>query len=342
MSHIVDTHTHYFERGFAKKLGVADFMTVVPAGANVVATYKGVPAVGYADYGDFEKQADVNEAAGVTRRLLSIPMNLAIYSAETDIPSVEIAKRLNDGTAESVARAPDRLWGMGSVSALEPAHISEARRCIEQLGFKGLLVDTSWHGRFPDGEDAWSFWEWVEADGVSVFLHPPRLPIGYEQQMNEYKLEEAVGRPFDTAMCLARMIMSGIFDRFPRLRVAVAHMGGGLLPVMGRLDMGIRLGYEGMPEAAIPKCEKLPSEYLRDHIVVDCMGFWGPQLRHAIEALGIDNIVFGTDYGPVPLDPKDHIDIVRGLGLAPEDEEKIFWKNADAFYRLGLAEGGTA
>lgn len=337
MSHIVDTHTHYFAPGFLEELGVGPVMKVEPAGRNIVATYRGVPAVGYRDGFDFERQLEVNEAAGVTNRILSTPMNLAIFSEETDIPSLDLARRMNDRTAAAAARAPDRLWAMGTLCPLDAAHIAEGQRCRDELGFKGFIIDTSWHGRFLDGEDAFPFWEWVEGDGVPVFLHPPRLPIGYEQQMNQYKQEEAVGRPFDTAMCLARMIMGGVFDRFPRLRVAVAHMGGGLLPVMGRLDMGVRLGYEGMPEDAVVKCEKLPSEYLRDHILVDSMGFWGPQLRQAIECLGVDNVMFGTDYGPVPLDPREHIEIVRGLGLSQEDEEKVFWRTADAFYGLGLS-----
>ena len=98
---------------------------------------------------------------------------------------------------------------------------------------------------------------------MPIFIHPPRVPIGHERQMDQYKLDELVGRPFDTAMALARMILSGLFDRYPRLKIVVAHMGGGLLPVMGRLDFGWRLGCEGMPERAKIKCKRLPSELSR-------------------------------------------------------------------------------
>jgi len=137
-------------------------------------------------------------------------------------------------------------------------------------------------------------------------------------------------------MALARMILSGLFDRFPRLKICVAHMGGGLLPVMGRLDFGWRLGSEGMPERAKIRCKELPSSYLT-RLHVDTMGFWVPHLREAVEVFGAGRVMFGTDYGPVPIDPREHIDIVQGLGLSAAEQEKILWRSAAAFFGLDLA-----
>ncbi len=138
---------------------------------------------------------------------------------------------------------------------------------------------------------------------MPVFIHPPRVPIGNEQQMDQFKLDELIGRPFDTAMALARMILSGLFDRYPRLKIVVAHMGGGLLPCMGRLDFGYRLGCDGMPEHSVIRCKQMPSEYLK-LLHVDTMGFWAPHVREAVEVFGADRVMFGTDYGPVPIDPE--------------------------------------
>ena len=114
-------------------------------------------------------------------------------------------------------------------------------------------------------------------------------------------------------------------------------MGGGLLPVMGRLNFGYRLGSEGMPEHAKIKCKRLPSDYLRAHLRVDTMGIWGPHLKEAVEVFGPDRVMFGTDYGPVPIDPKEHIDLVEDLALSPADKEKIYWRNANEFFGLGLS-----
>jgi len=151
--------------------------------------------------------------------------------------------------------------------------------------------------------------------------------------MNQYKLDELVGRPFDTAMALARMILSGLFDRYPGLKIAVAHMGGGLLPVIGRLDFGWRLGCYGMPEDAQIRCARRPSEYLA-LLHVDTMGFWAPHVRETVEVFGVDRVMFGTDYGPVPIDPGEHIDIVNGLVISATDKEKILWRNAARFFSL--------
>ena len=202
---------------------------------------------------------------------------------------------------------------MGTLNPLDQSHIAEGERCFAALKFKGLLICSSWHGRFIDGEDSFAFWEWAEDRQVPVFIHPPRVPIGNDQQMDQFKLDELIGRPFDTAMALARMILSGLFDRYPRLKIVVAHMGGGLLPCMGRLDFGYRLGCEGMPERSVIRCKQMPSEYLK-LLHVDTMGFWAPHVREAVEVFGADRVMFGTDYGPVPIDPKEHVDIVNGLG----------------------------
>jgi aminocarboxymuconate-semialdehyde decarboxylase len=170
-----------------------------------------------------------------------------------------------------------------------------------------------------------------------IFIHPPLLPIGY-QKMNLYKLEEVVGRPFDTTMNIARMIYSGVFDRYPRLKVGLAHMGGGLPSVLGRLDFGYRLGYAGMPEGEAAVCKYKPSEYLRTNLFVDTMGLSSTGVQQCIELFGVDRVLLGTDYPAVPISPKEHIDIVRGLGLSPVDQAKILWKNADDLFKLGLTE----
>ena len=337
MPEIVDVHTHFGLEQVAKKLGIeGNVYGAVKVGRNVVTNYRGLPAVGYAEMSDFDTHMRVNQAAGVTKRLMSSGFTAETFSHETTKPSYEVCKVVNDEMAAVVARAPDRLWGIGAVNPLDKANVAEAERCMKSLGFKGLCATTSWHEKFLDNEEAFAFWEWAEDTGAPIFLHPPRVPIGHTTQMDQYKLDELVGRPFDTAMSVARMILSGLFDRYPRLQICVAHMGGGLLPCMGRLDFGWRLGCEGMPEDSAIRCKKLPSEYLR-RLHVDTMGFWAPHVREAVEVFGADRVMFGTDYGPVPLDPKEHVDIVNTLGIAPADKEKILWRNAAAFFNLEVA-----
>jgi predicted TIM-barrel fold metal-dependent hydrolase len=300
-----------------------------------VTNYRGLPAVSYHEMYDLELQQEACARAGITGRVISTPFAAEVMTAVSKSPAPDIVKSINDGIAGIVARAPGN-WGLGTLNPLDPGQVAEGERCRSSLGFKGLLICSSWHGRFIDGEDAYPFWEWAEDRRVPVFIHPPRVPIGHDRQMDQYKLDELIGRPFDTAMALARMILSGLFDRYPGLKIVVAHMGGGLLPCMGRLDFGYRLGCDGMPEHSVIRCKRLPSDYLA-MLHVDTMGFWAPHVREAVDVFGPDRVMFGTDYGPVPIDPKEHVDIVNTLSISQADKEKILWRNAAAFFNLDAA-----
>lgn len=329
---IIDIHTHCAPRPTDDRFGVAAALRGEPVGRNVVTNYRGLPAVGYYEMTDFDLQQETLARAGITGRLISNSFAAETWSAISSSSALDIVKFLNDQIATLVARAPGN-WGLGTINPLARAQIAEGDRCLDALGLKGLLINTSWHGRFIDGEDAFPFWEWAEDRQVPLLLHPPRVPVGHDRQMDQYKLDELVGRPFDTAMALARMILSGLFDRFPRLKIVVAHMGGGLLPVMGRLDFGWRLGCDGMPDNAQIRCARRPGEYLK-LLHVDTMGFWAPHVREAVEVLGTERVMLGTDYGPVPINPREHVEIVTGLAISDADKEKILWRNADSFFNL--------
>jgi aminocarboxymuconate-semialdehyde decarboxylase len=295
-----------------------------------------MPGIAYYELTNFQLQQEVSHKAGIDFRLMSNPFSAEVISEISKKSSIDVCKVCNDEIAETISTAPRDTAGLGTVNPLEKGHIAEAERLMGPMKFKGLQIVTSWHGKFPDTEEAYPFWEYAQDKNVPIFLHPPRVPIGADTQMDQYKLDELVGRPFDTAMSVARMILSGLFDRFPKLQICVAHMGGGLLPCMGRLDFGWRLGCEGMPEHAKIKCKNIPSSYLRKNLHVDIMGVWAPHVAEAVEVFGPERVMFGTDYGPVPVDPKQHIDIVKNLKISDDDKDKIFWRNANAFFKLGM------
>ena len=332
---IIDIHTHCSPpRPPGDRFGVVEALRGTPVGKNTVTNYRGLPAVAYHEMTDFDLQQEVSARAGVTHRILSNPFPAETWTAVSSASPLDIVRFVNDQIAALVARAPN-LWGLGTLNPLDRDHIAEGERCMTSLGFKGLLITTSWHGRFIDTEGSFPFWEWAQDRQVPLFIHPPRVPIGHDRQMGQYKLDELVGRPFDTAMALARMILSGLFDRFPRLKIAVAHMGGGLLPVMGRLDFGWRLGCDGMPSGTEIRCKRRPSEYLK-LLHVDTMGFWAPHVREAVDVFGADRVMLGTDYGPVPIDPREHIEIVTGLDATDDDKQRMLWRNAARFFDLDV------
>jgi predicted TIM-barrel fold metal-dependent hydrolase len=222
VSPIIDIHTHCAARTRDDPFGVAEALRAIPAGKNAVTNYRGLPAVSYREMSDFDLQQEVCAKAGITSRVISNPFAAEVIASISSKPAIDVVKHVNDQNAAVVALAPATNWGLGTLNPLDASHIPEGERCLGPLGFKGLLITSSWHGQFLDSEAAFPFWEWAQDREVPIFIHPPRVPIGYDQQMDQYKLDELVGRPFDTAMALARMILSGLFDRYPRLKIAVA------------------------------------------------------------------------------------------------------------------------
>ena len=206
---VIDIHTHCSPRVQGDPFGVAEALRGTPVGRNAVTNYRGLPAVSYHEMSDFDLQQEVCAKAGITGRIIS--NSVRGRGDDRDLHEAGDRRRSSTSTtgiAAVVARAPGN-WGLGTLNPLDASHIAEGERCLGALGFKGLLITSSWHGRFIDGEDAFPFWEWAQDRQVPIFIHPPRVPIGHEQQMDQFKLDELVGRPFDTAMALARMILSG-------------------------------------------------------------------------------------------------------------------------------------
>ncbi|MGO9122206.1 MAG: amidohydrolase family protein [Desulfomonilaceae bacterium] len=297
------------------------------------ATWRGITSLIYPDFRDINLQVKVQDEAGVTKSLLSFTMLLETFCEVLSQPSEQVARRLNDATAALVAKYPAKLAFMAMVNPFDKSSVNECERCFKEHGAKGISIGTSWKGGFLDSEEINHFWEYAQDKDVAIFLHPPFVPIGSDK-MNLYKLEEMVGRPFDTTMTAAAMIFSGVFDRYPKLKIVLPHMGAGLPNIVGRLDFGYRLGYSGLPAGQAAVCKRLPSEYLKTNCYIDTMGFSALGIRHGIDLLGADRVLFGTDYGPVPISPREHIDIVRSLGLSREEEASILWKNAEELFKL--------
>jgi aminocarboxymuconate-semialdehyde decarboxylase len=339
---VIDIHRHcmlktsrFADRLMEKFLKLRTGWRDYPSRSTV--TVDGITSIAYHELNDIDVQMRAQDEAGVSMSVLSFSMELELMSrALSIIPDAILARKVNDGIAAMVTSYPSRLAFMAMINPFNNGSTSECERCLDQLGAKGINISTSWKGKFLDSEKLNPFWEYAQAKDVPIFLHPPCVPIGY-QKMNRYRLEEVVGRPFDTTMTVARMIYSGIFDRYPALKVIMPHMGGSLPSVIGRLDFGYRLGYDGLPKIEAAACKFQPSHYLKTNLYVDTMGFSPTGIKQCIELFGTDRILFGTDYPAVNISQKEHVDMIKGLGLSEEDEDKIFWKNAKYLFKLSDA-----
>jgi predicted TIM-barrel fold metal-dependent hydrolase len=253
-------------------------------------------------------------------------------------------KILNDDYQEIRDRDPGEFALMANAHALEEGCRQIVEEMIRKGGAKAIAVASS-HGdgserAFLDSPNAEWLWEFAAANDIVVYIHPPMLSVGHEVLM-QYRLNEAVGRPFDSTANGARMIASGLFDRHPKLQVLVVHMGGELTSVLGRVEFNWHLNYKGIrnPPANKPyKNKRPPSNYFKTNILVDCMGFNPIGLRAAVEMCGVDRVAFGSDYGPIPYGIKEHVQIVKDVLPSPAERQLVFWKTSNRVFRLGLVD----
>src|ERR1700722_16048031 len=301
--------------------------------------------IGYREFYDLEYAMPKSRQEGVTLSLASNGGEVEWFARDMlKVSTGDALKTLNDEYLEIKDRYPGEFALMANAHALE----EDCRPIVEEMTSQGDAKAVAVASSYGDGSDrafldrpkAEWLWEFAEAKEIVVHIHPPMLSVGNEVLM-QYRLNEAVGRPFDSTVNVARMIGSGVFDRHPQLQVLIVHMGGELSSILQRRDFTSPLNYNGdrSPPAARPYAnQRPPSEYLKTNILVDCMGFSPIGLRAAIEMCGVDRVVFGSDYGAVPYGIKEHVQIVEDVLPSPAERQLVFWKTSNRVFRLGLVD----
>ncbi|MDY7528905.1 MULTISPECIES: amidohydrolase family protein [unclassified Cryobacterium] len=335
---IVDTHRHPIGPKLQAKCaeaGLFDPSRTFPQNSGLDVVYR--------EFVDLEYAMPKQREEGVTLSIASSGGEVAWIAHDLlMVSSKEALKFLNDEYLEIKGTYPGEFELMANADALDESCQPIVEDMIRQGGAKAIAVASSYgsgaNRTYLDSPKAEWLWDFAEANNLVVHIHPPMLSVGNEV-LAQYRLNEAVGRPFDSTVNVSRMIGSGVFDRHPNLQVMVVHMGGELPSIIGRLDFTWHLNYEGLtnPPAGAPYTNKLaPSTYFKTNILVDTMGFSSIALRAAVEAFGIDRVVFGTDYGAVPYGVKEHIEIVEDLVTDPAERDLVFWKTSNDVFRLGL------
>ena len=236
-----------------------------------------------------------------------------------------VAQMLNDYAAGVVARHPARLFGLCVLPVQdEKAARAELDRSIRKLGMKGILLYTNLAGRFPDEpEFRWIFHRAVELD-VPILLHPP-LPVT-AAHVKGYEMISSLGNMFDDTIALTRIILSGLLDRLPKLKLVCPHLGGTLPFIIGRLDHQVRVLKRG------PKyLTRLPSEYLK-LVWLDIVSPLPLAMRYAYDFMGPGRLVFASDRPWVS--PREILDGLRSLRLPAAEEAQILGGNARKLFNL--------
>jgi aminocarboxymuconate-semialdehyde decarboxylase len=286
---MIDVHAHALTRAFLSELARERAFGIEAKG----------DGFGFGGYGpldpllfDVEGAVKSVTARDTTLQLVSPPPRIishASWGADR-----AFARRLNRQTADFVRQAGARHGGLAVPALTEPEHaVAEISRALDEDGLTGVALPTSAAGRSLDDQVFEPLFAECARRGVIVFMHPT---TGIERSaFGQYTMLQLVGWPSETALCIARMIFAGVFERHPGLKLVLAHGGGALAMLAGRLD----LAYEAPRYEANPDCRKNisrpPSSYLKQ-IFFDTVVVHPAALRFLIDLVGHEQVVFGSDF----------------------------------------------
>ena len=248
---------------------------------------------------------------------------------------LRVVQEFNEHAAALTAKHPQRVLGLAcSVPFDDDKILKETERAIMQCKLKGIMINSSVNGEYLDSPRARPFFQLVSDLDVPLFVHPPKFTIGNEK-MEMFRLPEMLGRPFDTTLSLTRFIFTGGFERFPKLKMVCAHVGGALPMLPGRYGFGYELRNDDSFGPWEPDVMTRPPASYMKQLYFDTVCYHPPAVQCAIDTVGIDHVVFGSDSPPVPIPLIRAVDTVRQLKVSTDDKQKIFGGNAAKL--LGLA-----
>lgn len=238
---------------------------------------------------------------------------------------LKMARMANDFLGETARAHPGRFVPLALLPLQDmEASLRELDRCVNTLGARGILLYSNLAGRFPDEDSFRPLFRRAEEMGLPLVLHPAD-PVTFEATRGR-NLIAGLGLMFDTSIALARIILAGILEQHPKLKLVCPHVGGTLPYLIGRLDhqtMVLKRGAENI--------KKPPSEYL-EQVWLDVVTPLPLAIRFAYDLVGPDKLLYGSDHPWV--DPTLIAGNVKSLGLPPEDERKIFRDNAVKLFGL--------
>lgn len=263
--------------------------------------------------GDPQRQAEDAERQGLDRRVLMVPPFTVLYELDA-ARGIAWSRQLNEAVAGAASQYPDRLVGFATVPLQDgDAAARELAYAVRELHLGGVEILTSICGRGLDAPEIAPFWAAAAELSVPVFIHPHY--VAGADRMASFHLRNLVGNPTETALAGARLLFSGLIDRHPTLKVVLAHGGGALPHLVGRLQHGYRVRPEFRDGAASPAAGIRRLYY--DTVVFD-----PTVLRHLGELVGFDRLVLGSDY-PFDMAVTEPVAFVAGAGLAAAHTELV-------------------
>jgi len=278
-----------------------------------------------------EGRLKIMDAAGIDVQVLSLTApGVQILEASE---GTAWSRKANDELSAVVKRYPDRFIGLAAVAPQSPGEAAdELERAVTELGFKGVCINSHARDEYLDDGKYWVIFDRAEKLDVPIYLHPTIPSTAILKPYADYGFPlygPVLGFAADLVLHTMRLIYSGLFDRYPKLKIILGHMGEGLPFWLSRLDFfWLRPWVEGKPAI-----ERKPSEYIKSNFTITTSGmFFQPALICACLALGADKITFAVDY-PYE-DTEEALRFMKEAPICDSDKEKIYHLNAERLFKL--------
>ena len=268
-----------------------------------------------------QRLADM-DSLGVDVHVISPFSGFYNYELDAGIAAAT-SRECNDEISQMMTSWPDRFSGLATLPMQDvPAAIAELERVMVNLDFKGAVIDDKINGKLLDEPEFMPFWKAAEQLGAVILFHQGGETI-VDRRIKRYHLPNSVGNLADRTLTFASLVMGGVMDACPDLRICLSHGGGFACYGAGRMDRG----WERIP-AADRLASMPPSKYL-DKFYYDCIVYTEQALRFLIDSVGIERVLFGTDW-PYDMAQDWPVSWILSLESITQDEkDAILWKNLE-------------
>ncbi len=274
------------------------------------------------------------DATGIDRAILALTAP-GVQPLRDHDEAKRIARNANDHLAECCAAHPTRFTGMATVVPQDPQwSADEIRRGARELGFKGVQINSHTQGQYLDRAQFDPIFRALADTRLPLYIHPSSPPDSMIDPFLEAGLDGAIfGFGVDTGLHLLRLIISGIFDRYPDLQIMVGHMGEALPYWLYRLDYMHQAGVKAKRYDCMRPLKKTISGYMRSNVLITSSGVaWEPAIEFAQQVMGEDRVMYAMDY-PYQFEPEE-VRAMDRMDMPAALKRKFMQTNAERWFRL--------
>jgi 5-carboxyvanillate decarboxylase len=273
------------------------------------------------------------DATGISKQVLALTApGVQVFDAPT---ATALAISSNDQLAEAIRKYPTRYVGMAAIAPQDPAAAAkEMERAVKKLGLNAVVINSHTHHEYLDLPKYWDIFAAAEALNVPIYIHPTGPSKGLVQPMMEKGLDGAVfGFGVEVALHLLRIIVSGVFDRFPKLKIVIGHCGEALPFWLFRMDYMHKAGLASKRFDFLPQLKKNVSDYMRENVYITTSGMaWEPAIMFCRKVLGNDRVLYAMDY-PYQYVAEEVL-TCDALPMTLEEKQQFFQTNAEHVFKI--------